>query len=94
LEHDKPAPDSRNSQDTAAYPPAFAPPESNSSGSGSNFYPDDFSPEEFYKPVSGAMQQELQSHILDWPESIKLSNGKADLALELLQMLVSSFASE
>ena len=60
----------------------------------SNFYPDDFSPEEFYKPVSGAMQQELQSHILDWPESIKLSNGKTDLATELLQMLVSSFGNE
>lgn len=79
---------------TADHDSAFPSDESTISASSSNFYPDDFSPEEFYKPVSGAMQQELQSHILDWPESIKLSNGKADLATELLQMLVSSFAEE
>lgn len=73
-------------------------PVDNTSTHQSNFYPDDVLPEDFYQASmhSDAQQlaQQLQSQILDWPESIKLSAGKTDLALELLQMLVSSFANE
>ena len=66
--------------------------------SSSNFYPDDFSAEEFYQALPDELADELvdqpQSHILDWTESVRLSAGKADLALELLQMLLDSFKTE
>ncbi|XID74640.1 ATP-binding protein [Alkanindiges sp. WGS2144] len=62
--------------------------------SASTFYPDDFSPEEFYQPARENMQYDTQPHILDWPESLRLSAGKAELAQELLQMLVFSFNDE
>lgn len=68
------------------------------SDTGSSFYPDDFSPNDFYGTVPETQvappAPSLQSHILDWPESLRLSANKADLALELLQMLVSSFPDE
>lgn len=60
----------------------------------SSFYPDDFSSDEFYHAIELELADSPQSHILDWPESIRLSAGKADLAHELLQMLLDSFASE
>lgn len=68
----------------------------------SSFYPDDFSADDFsaddfYHLMMGEAEEladNLQSHVLDWPESIRLSAGKADLALELLQMLLHSFNTE
>ena len=60
----------------------------------SSFYPEDFSSDEFYHAIEPELEDPTQSHILDWPESIRLSAGKADLAHELLQMLLNSFASE
>lgn len=60
-----------------------------------NFYPDDFSAEAFYmQPEINAPKPSINPAILDWQESLRLSAGKADLALELLQMLVSSFSHE
>lgn len=60
----------------------------------SDFYPDDFSAEEFYNSTPHAEKKSPPSDILDWQESIRLSAGKTDLALELLQILVSSFDQE
>ncbi len=60
----------------------------------SSFYPDDFSSDEFYHAIELELADSPQSHILDWPESVRLSAGKVDLAHELLQMLLDSFASE
>lgn len=65
---------------------------SQQSGNG-DFYPDDFSAEQFYNTpaLTGSASS---NHVLDWADSIKLSAGKVDLALELLQILVSSFEQE
>jgi two-component system sensor histidine kinase BarA len=59
----------------------------------SDFYPDDFSAEHFYATEPPTKASPANS-VLDWSESIQLSAGKADLALELLNILVSSFESE
>lgn len=66
----------------------------NSPSRDSSFYPDDFSPNDFYATAQEQSLQQAQTHILDWQESVRLSAGKPDLALELLQMLVSSFDHE
>ena len=60
----------------------------------STFYPEDFSSDEFYHPLEPELADSPQSHILDWPESVRLSAGKENLARELLHMLIDSFASE
>ena len=73
------------------------PPHPPTEGSHSSFYPDDFSADDFYHPMTDEADELAnapQSHVLDWPESVRLSAGKVDLALELLQMLLDSFATE
>lgn len=66
----------------------------NTTDNASTFYPEDFSSDEFYHPLQTELADSPQSHILDWPESVRLSAGKEDLARELLHMLIDSFASE
>lgn len=62
---------------------------------GSTFYPDDFSADSFYLQSAAEPRSfDTDPDILDWQESLRLSAGKKDLALELLQMLVSSFSHE
>lgn len=57
------------------------------------FYPDDFAADEYYQ--QGHLQVSTpNAEILDWQECLRLSANKSDLALELLQMMVTSFDSE
>jgi two-component system sensor histidine kinase BarA len=60
-----------------------------------NFYPDDFAADSFYLQSAREPKSfDTDPTILDWQESLRLSAGKKDLALELLHMLVSSFSNE